>query len=196
MLTAEIVAAESGEVLAGFRETAGGEDDIVVAVDRLSHKLRERIGESLKSIRRSPPLNDVTTGSLEALRKYSQALGAIYTDGEAERGIALLEEALALDTSFAVAYSELGTTLLNRGEQRARALEALGDAYEHRDRLTERERQVVTGNYHLDVTRRASGTRRSQPIARSSTSTRTTPSRSTTSPTCTCSCATLLEPRS
>ncbi len=153
MLTAEIVAAESGEVLAGFRETAGGEDDIVVAVDRLSHKLRERIGESLKSIRRSPPLNDVTTGSLEALRKYSQALGAIYTDGEAERGIALLEEALALDTSFAVAYSELGTTLLNRGEQRARALEALGDAYEHRDRLTERERQVVTGNYHLDVTR-------------------------------------------
>jgi len=153
MLTAQIVAAESGELLAGFRETAGGEDDIVVAVDRLSHKLRERIGESLKSIRRSPPLGDVTTSSLEALRKYSQALRAIYTQGEAERGIALLEEALALDTSFAVAYSELGTTLLNRGEQRARALEALSEAYERRDRLTERERQVVTGNYHLDVTR-------------------------------------------
>ena len=47
------------------------------AIDKLSRKLRERIGESLVAIRANDPLERVTTGSLEALRKYSQALIAI-----------------------------------------------------------------------------------------------------------------------
>lgn len=153
VLTARIVAAESGEVLAGFRETAKDSDAIIDAIDRLSKQMRERIGESFRSLRRNPPLEAVTTGSLEALQKFSQAKRAIYTAGEVDRGISLLEEAIALDTTFAYAYSELATALSNRSEERARAVEAMTKAFEYRDRLTDRERYVVMGNYHLEVTR-------------------------------------------
>ncbi|MGD8699339.1 MAG: tetratricopeptide repeat protein, partial [Gemmatimonadales bacterium] len=153
VVAAEIIAAETGEVIAGFRETAKGDDDLVDAVDELSKSVRERIGESFKTIRSSPPLVDVTTSSLDALRKFTQAERAIYTDGDDARGIQLLEEALALDSTFAAAWAELGTTLRNRGEQRARAAEATTKAYELRDRLPDKERYNTIGVYYLSVTR-------------------------------------------
>jgi tetratricopeptide (TPR) repeat protein len=152
VLAVQIVAAEGGQVLAGFRETAKDTDEILAAIDRLSKKLRERIGESYKSINSSPPLERVTTGSLEALQKHTQAVRAIYTEGDVARGIALLEDALALDSTFAAAWAELGTTLMNRGEERAKAVEALTKAYEYRDRLSERERYLMIASYHIDVT--------------------------------------------
>ncbi len=152
VLSAEIISAETGEVLAGFRETAKDSDHILAAIDRLSKRLRERIGESFKTIRANPPLESVTTSSLAALQKYSQALRAVYTLGEVDRGIDLLEEAIVLDTTFAAAYSELATALSNRREQRARAVGAFTKAYEYRDRLTDRERYIMMGNYYLDVT--------------------------------------------
>src|SRR5438034_479615 len=76
VLSAELVSAADGAVLVALRENAKDDGAIIDAVDRLSGKLRERIGESLKTIRASEPLEQVTTGSLEALRKYSQALKA------------------------------------------------------------------------------------------------------------------------
>jgi len=152
VVSAEIVGAESGEVIAGFRETAKGDDQVVEAVDRLSKSVRERIGESFKTIRGSPPLIDVTTSSLEALRKFTQAERVIYTEGDNARGIQLLEEALALDSTFAAAWGELGTTLNNLGEQRARAAEAMTKAYLYRDRLPDKERYNTIGVYHLSVT--------------------------------------------
>jgi hypothetical protein len=63
IVAAEIVAAESGEVIAGFRETAKGDDDVVEAVDRLSKSIRERIGESFKTIRSSPERDFAARGS-------------------------------------------------------------------------------------------------------------------------------------
>jgi tetratricopeptide (TPR) repeat protein len=153
VISAEIVAAESGEVISGFRETAKGDDNVVEAVDKLSKSVRERIGESFKTIRSSPPLIDVTTSSLEALRKFTQAERVIYTEGDDARGIQLLEEAIALDSTFAAAWGELGTTLNNRGEQRARAIQATTKAYEYRDRLPDKERYNTIGVYHLSVTR-------------------------------------------
>jgi tRNA A-37 threonylcarbamoyl transferase component Bud32/TolB-like protein len=56
VVTARIVAVESGEVLVGLRETARTEDDIVAAVDQLSNRLRERIGESFKTLRQPAPM--------------------------------------------------------------------------------------------------------------------------------------------
>lgn len=151
VLTARLLDPESGEILTSQRVSAADSTELVAAIDRLSKKLRERIGESLKSLRGDPPLARVTTGSLEALRKYSQAVRAIQEEGEQDRGIALLEEAVALDTAFAMAWRKLGVVLGNRREDRARQVEALERAYRHRDRLTERERYYTEGTYHWDV---------------------------------------------
>jgi len=151
VLAARLIAAEDGQVLAAYRETASDSTEIIGAIDHLSKKLREKIGESLKTIRANEPLDRVTTPSLDALRKYSQALRVI-EQGEHERGITLLEEAVQHDTAFAMAYRKLGVTLMNIGRDRPRAVEALTRAFDHRDRLTERERYLAMGSYYTGVT--------------------------------------------
>jgi len=71
VLSARILNAADGSELVALRETAADDAGIVAALDKLSGRVRERIGESLKTIRGGQPLDQVTTGSLEALRLYS-----------------------------------------------------------------------------------------------------------------------------
>jgi tetratricopeptide (TPR) repeat protein len=120
-------------------------------VDQLSLALRERFGESLRTIAQTRPLEQVTTGSHAALRVFSQGLQAS-NQGDDARSMQLLEEAIALDSLFAMAYRKLAIVLNNNDERRARAVEAATRAYELRDRLTERERYMVTAAYHSVVT--------------------------------------------
>jgi tetratricopeptide (TPR) repeat protein len=150
VLSARLVAAESGRVLWADRQSADEPAAIIPAIDRLSKRLRERIGESLKTIRANEPLETVTTSSLEALQKYSHAL-RVLDEGDVETGITLLEEAVALDTTFAMAYRKLGIALDRRGRENARMMEAFTKAFEHRDRLTDRERYTTIGSYYSFV---------------------------------------------
>jgi tetratricopeptide (TPR) repeat protein len=155
VLSARVISPADGASLLSQRETAADSTEIIPAIDDLSKRLRERVGESLVSIRGDPPLERVTTPDLEALRKYSQAIRAIELEGDEARGISLLEEAVALDTAFAMAYRKLGVVLANRAEERAREVAAFTKAYQHRDRLTELERYITMGSYfslaHMDL---------------------------------------------
>jgi tetratricopeptide (TPR) repeat protein len=150
VISARLVSAESGAALASLRETADGVDELLPAIDRLSKALRERIGESLKSIRVNEPLAHVTTSSLAALQKYSQAVRAIGSEGDSDKGMALLEEALALDSTFAMAWRKLGAEAGVRGET-SRSKEAHRKAFQYRDRLTDRERYLTIATYHSAV---------------------------------------------
>jgi Flp pilus assembly protein TadD len=147
-----VLSAETGEVLAAQRETANDSTELVPAVDRLSKRLREKIGESLKTVRAGGPLDRVTTPSLAALRKHSQALRAYSVEGDLPKAVALWEEAIALDTTFAAAYRGLGVSLFNTISQRARAVDALAKAFRYRDQLTDRERYETESVYYIAVT--------------------------------------------
>jgi len=150
VVSAQLVSSEDGAMLASHRETASDSTEIVSAIDATSRRIRERIGESLGTLRAGPPLARVTTANLDALRRYSQAV--VLSDvGEGDRAIALLEEAVALDTAFAMAYRKLGVILSARFEERARQIDAFTRAFEHRDRLTERERYLTIAIYYNGV---------------------------------------------
>ncbi|MDH4044409.1 MAG: protein kinase [Gemmatimonadota bacterium] len=136
----------AGEILTAQQASASDDAGIIAAVDELSGKVRERIGESLKTIRRSGPLDRVTTGSLEALRLYAQGLSAENV-GDDARAVGLFERAVGLDSGFAMAYRKIGTILGNNFEQRERATAMLTKAYELRDRLSDRERAYAEGMY-------------------------------------------------
>ena len=151
ILVATIGAAESGAPLATFRRTAGSPDEVISAIDALSQDIREKAGESLRSIRAEEPLHAVTTASLEALRKYAAAEEAELR-GEHVRMKALLEEALELDPEFAMAWRRLAVATQDAGGTRAEAMEAATRAYELRHRLTDRERYLATAYYHNEVT--------------------------------------------
>lgn len=150
VVSARLVVASSGETLVALRETARTIAAVPDAVDRLSAQLRERLGESLRSIQGDPPLEEVTTGSLAALRKYVQAEWAADM-GDVSTAEALVKEAITLDSTFSMAYRKLGVILSNdeRNEEEARA--AFTKAYEGRERLTDRERLLAEAAYHKYV---------------------------------------------
>jgi serine/threonine-protein kinase len=147
LLSAGLFSTADGRALAAVRETAESPSELLKAIDRLSGKLRERIGESLVTIRGNPPLEQVTTSSLPALRKYSEAI-RLSDGGRQEEAIPLLEEAVALDTGFAMAHRKLAVILGNTGGSRTRAVGASTRAYSHRDRLPELERDLAVAGYH------------------------------------------------
>jgi len=150
VLSASLLDAAGGRVLTAVRETADGPGELLKAIDRLSGKLRERIGESLVTIRESTPLERVTTASLPALRKYSEAVH--YVDLEQpDEAIPLLEEAISLDTGFAMAYRKLAVAIDNSEGSRASSIAAATKAYEHRDRLPDIERELTVAYYHTNA---------------------------------------------
>jgi eukaryotic-like serine/threonine-protein kinase len=149
VLTASIVASESGEILAPFRVTAETESDVLGALDELSQDIREKSGESLRSIRAGEPLEIVTTGSLRALRLYGRAV-RLFDAGDESGAATLLEEAIEVDPEFAMAHRKLAVALSNDGVPPGdtRIDEAATRAFELRDRLTERERGLAEAYYY------------------------------------------------
>lgn len=150
VVTARLIDPTSARVLASFRETADEPTEVIAAVDALAGDVRRKIGDSLKDIRRSEPLEQVTTPSLEALQLYSRA-ERLFTGGlDNERVIVLLKEAIARDSTFAMAWRKLGAAYQNLNDQ-TRMVEALTRAYELRDRLPSRERHHAVAIYAAEV---------------------------------------------
>jgi eukaryotic-like serine/threonine-protein kinase len=151
IVSVRLVTPDSEEAIVAFRETVTDSAGVIPAVDRLSNRLRERIGESLRSIQAGDPLERVSTSSLMALRRYSQGVRAIELERDFPAGIALLEEAVAEDSTFAMAWRKLGVTLSNQGFPEERWREPFTRAYDLSDRLTERERYLTRGSYYSSV---------------------------------------------
>lgn len=145
LFSAQVVSVADGTVLTSQRESAADDADIIPAIDRLSKKLRERMGDSYRSIRADPPLERVTTSNLEALKLYSRVDDANVDE------VTLLEQAVALDSTFAMAWRALGIQYRNRRTNRARMMEAFKRAFEYRDHLTETERHKTASIYYTLV---------------------------------------------
>jgi tetratricopeptide (TPR) repeat protein len=146
IVTARIVAAETGNELASFQETANGPADLIGTVGKLSKDLRGKIGESLKSVQASPPLEAVTTSSLDALRKYAEGETAL-NGADYPRAADALKQAVAIDSTFAMAWRKLAIVYADAGMSPALIDSAITRAYRNRDHLTDRERYATIGTY-------------------------------------------------
>jgi tetratricopeptide (TPR) repeat protein len=151
VLSAAVVAAETGDELKAFRVTARSEDDLVDAIDKLSQDIREGTGETLRDIRAGAPLEEATTSSFQALRDLTLAERA-EERGEDEEALRLLHDAVALDPAFAMAYRKIAVLYSNMGASPLLAREATLKAWEHRGRLTQRERYLAEAYYHSNIT--------------------------------------------
>jgi tetratricopeptide (TPR) repeat protein/TolB-like protein len=153
IVTARLVVAESGDELASYSESAKDAGGLIPAVDRLTKELRGRIGESLKSVRATPPLEQVTTASLGALKSYAAGLQANDMRGDYNAAIQDFRDAIAQDSTFAMAYVQLAYSLrtLFRPSLEHEIVAALTTGFRMRDRLPERERYNVEGAYYYVV---------------------------------------------
>jgi tetratricopeptide (TPR) repeat protein len=151
-LAARVINANTGETLVPIRETASDASQIIGAVDKLSKALREKVGESLGRIRAGDPLEQVTTSSLEALRLYTEAVRD-HAAGKSEDAVKLLRQAVAVDSTFAMAWRKLAVVLPQAvlGSD-AEARDAATRAYKFRDRLPPVERGLTEAYYYSAVT--------------------------------------------
>jgi tetratricopeptide (TPR) repeat protein len=145
IVSIRLVRADSGGELASFRETGDGPRGLIDAAVRLARALRSKAGESLRSVNATPSLAAATTGSLEALKKFSEAV-RLNALGE-DRSIVLAREAVAIDSTFASAWSLLAATLSNYGGGRSAIDSATTQAYRYRERLPALERDMVSARY-------------------------------------------------
>jgi tetratricopeptide (TPR) repeat protein/predicted Ser/Thr protein kinase len=147
----EAINAETGDVMARQQVEVRSKEEVLTALGSAASKLRQALGESLTSIERyDVPLPRATTPSLEALHAYALALdrGTVRPRLEA---IPHLQRAIELDPNFALALALLSGTYANTG-QTALAPEFSRQAYELRDRVTERERYFIAWRYYRDAT--------------------------------------------
>jgi len=147
LLTLRLVSADSGAELASYRGTASAPTDLLPTLDKLARRLRGRMGESLRAVHAAPPLEQVTTPSLEALRKYAEGVRINDVELDFSRAVKPLEEAVRIDTEFAAAWRKLGIVYFNAGMPRELQDSAIARAYRLQDRLTELDRLRTVADF-------------------------------------------------
>ena len=137
---------QDGDLLDSEQMEAIGKEEVLSKLREAATSMREKLGESLASIHKyDTPLQQTTTGSLEALQAYSQAVRTEYSGGDMA-ALPLLKRAVELDPNFAIAYAQLANVYSNLGEM-ALSVEAAEKAHDLRERVTEHERLYIDSSY-------------------------------------------------
>jgi tetratricopeptide (TPR) repeat protein/tRNA A-37 threonylcarbamoyl transferase component Bud32 len=147
VISARLVGVLDGAELAQFRRTAKNQGELVEVLGQLSKDIRGKVGESLRNVHESIPLERVSTTSLPALRKYVEGIQIIATTGDNDRGRVLLEQAVQLDSTFAMAWRRIAASYSNAFAGQSQSQAAIGQAYKYRDRLSENERLLTEAYY-------------------------------------------------
>ncbi|HTU99727.1 MAG TPA: serine/threonine-protein kinase, partial [Luteitalea sp.] len=142
---------QTGETLARTQAEATSSETVLAELGKLASQMRTTLGESLPSIARfDVPIAQATTPSLAALQAYALGLEERRKGRELE-SLAFFNRAIELDPDFAQAHATLSTVYgaigeVGRSERHARI------AFEHEDRVSERERLFIRYQYHDRVT--------------------------------------------
>jgi tetratricopeptide (TPR) repeat protein len=143
---------QTGDTLAQEQVIANSKEQVVPALGQAATKLRERLGESLKTVQKlATPIEQATTPSLDALQAYSLGRSTMLAQGNFAAAVPLFQHAIQLDPNLAMAYASLGTTYHNLGEKEL-ASENTRRAYELRAKVSERERFYIESHYYHFVT--------------------------------------------
>src|SRR5262249_8496836 len=145
------VNAQTGDNLATEQVEAESKEQVLKSLDQGASHLRQKLGESLASVKQfAKPLDLATTSSLEALKEFSA--------GEAEHlmqndvaAVPHLKRATELDPDFALAFATMGVAYGNNAESKA-AEENIKEAFALKDRTTEPERFYIQAHYYDTVT--------------------------------------------
>ena len=151
IISLEALNAGTGDSIAYEQIEADGKEQVLKSLGQAASRLREKLGESLSSIKKfDAPIEQATTSSLEALRYYSLGLKE-HSNGRYAEAIPFYKHAIEVDSHFAIAYARLATCY-NSTKQNEFARNASAKAYEYRDRASEREKLYVEWNYYGAVT--------------------------------------------
>ncbi|HEX9007531.1 MAG TPA: tetratricopeptide repeat protein, partial [Bacteroidota bacterium] len=145
-VTARVVNVRTGNIVASQRLSGFSSTGFFGLVDTLATIVRGDVvpGESPAGAGETRSVAEVTTNSQEAYRLYSEGLDLSlkFLAGEAK---AALGRAVELDSTFAMAYFELGAAEIN--EDNISRKSSLQKAWDLRERTTEKERLRIEAEY-------------------------------------------------
>ncbi|HEY2980230.1 MAG TPA: protein kinase, partial [Anaerolineales bacterium] len=147
VVTLEAITCQGGATLAREQIQADDKEHVLNAVGTAATAMRARLGESRNAIQKlNRPLEQATTGSLEALQSYTAAKAEL-TQGRFLAAAPLFERAIALDPNFAMAYFYLSIAFNNAGDT-GREAEYTRKAFALIDRVSEYERDFIAAGYY------------------------------------------------
>ena len=151
LLTEEATSCVNGTVLAEAKQEASASEDLPHSIDKLAERLRQKLGESRRSIARfDVQLASGNTVSIEALKDFSRA-NSLADQGKMLDAIELLKKAIAADPNFAEAYYDLAASYRSAMDLTAER-EAVIKAYTLRNSATEPVRLAIIALYHSAAT--------------------------------------------
>jgi tetratricopeptide (TPR) repeat protein len=147
VVTLQAITCQGGATLAREQVEADDKEHVLNAVGTAATAMRAKLGESRSSIQKlNRPLDQATTGSLEALQNYTVGFDEL-GHGRFLAARPLLERAVALDPNFAMAYQALATAYLNAGDAEHEA-EYKRKAFTVMDHVSEYERDNIAAGYY------------------------------------------------
>jgi serine/threonine protein kinase/Tfp pilus assembly protein PilF len=140
----------TGELIGSERVEGTGEEGMFTMVDELTKRIKENFKLSTEEISSDfdKEVGKITTSFPEAYKYYSEGR-RYHTLGENRKSIELMERAIIIDPQFAMAYRSIAVSYNNlflfaeRKKYMQKALEFI-------DRLSERERYIIEGDYYWD----------------------------------------------
>jgi tetratricopeptide (TPR) repeat protein len=140
----------TGDTIEKRQVQAANKDDVLKALGTAAEQLRRGLGETLASIEKyDAPIQGATTGSLDALKSYSQGMTTRRRLGDTA-SVPFFRRAIEEDPDFALAHARLSTVYGNMADgQQSR--EHITKAYALRDRVSEPERLYIEARYYQTV---------------------------------------------
>ena len=145
--------AGTGELLSSERVEGKGEESIFSMVDELTRKIKADLELSTEEIASDidEELDKITTSSAAAFKFYTQGR-KLHNEQKDRESIRMMEEAVAIDPGFAMAYRSMAMAFGNLGltsENRR----CLTKAFELSSRLSDRERYIIEADYYRESER-------------------------------------------
>jgi len=147
VITLDAVNAHTGDPIAREQIEAESKEKVLSSLGTAASNLRQKLGESLSSIKKfEVPVEQATTSSLEALKAFAMGNEA-RSKGQPRESLAFYKRAVELDPNFAMAYARIGVFYGNQ-EQLESAKEYVQKAFDLRERVSERERLYISEKYY------------------------------------------------
>jgi eukaryotic-like serine/threonine-protein kinase len=151
VISLEALNGHTGEVIAREQIEAESKEKVLWALGTAASSLRQKLGESLASIKKyDVAIEQATTSSLDALKAYATA-NETRNRGRQIDALALFKKAIELDPNFAMAYARCAV-IYGNSTQLGEAKTYAEKAFELRDRVSEREKLYISEKYYNYVT--------------------------------------------
>jgi len=151
VITIEALNAQSGDPIAREQIEATSKESVLSSLGTAASNLRQKLGESLSSIKKyDVKIEQATTSSLDALKAFSMGDQA-RTTGRTRESLPFYQKAIELDPNFAMAYARIAVFYGNQGQLEL-ATQFVEKAFALRERVSEREKFYISEKYYNYVT--------------------------------------------